>query len=189
MSVRTDTLKPSDLRKRWHQWTKMIESFARRNVKSRRIDVQSYRALYEGLLEACRCRMARPDIDANGLMHRLEELVKPWLTPDILARTDPEVLQNLLERCRKAEEELCGKSAGLSLAQWGAIAALSLVAVIILWCALIDAKALPILRQLQEGMEAIRAFFRQTTVVQRLFLIGALVAFGSILVVWRTNRA
>jgi serine/threonine protein kinase len=87
----------------WRQWTAVIESFVAGRGTTLKLEPQSYRLLHKRLVERCEA-LAK---DANGVrrefMLSLAELVKPWLNPDTLNRTDRELLYSLLWLCHRAE--------------------------------------------------------------------------------------
>jgi hypothetical protein len=59
-------------------------------------------------MAACRS-LAEADEERRPYYTALEETVRPWLSPRVLARTDREILSTLLDRCRAVERELGGR--------------------------------------------------------------------------------
>jgi hypothetical protein len=98
------------LRKRWREWTEMVALLVRGG--GRKVDPEGYRALHQGLLESCRAQAGRVAEEGHIYFQRLEDLAKPWLTVEILRRTDEEILHSLLRNCYDAEMELERWSSG-----------------------------------------------------------------------------
>jgi hypothetical protein len=98
------------LREDWGRWTTIVWLFTRRRPSRRRIDPRAYAALRDDLLAACRS-LAEAETDGmkRSYYAGLEETVRPWLSPRVLARTDREILSALLHRCREVERELSGR--------------------------------------------------------------------------------
>jgi hypothetical protein len=94
-----------ELRRCWRRWVRLVEAFARGGRIG--VSAEDYRALRGRLLEHCRVPAgdggARP-----AVLGRLESVVEPWLTPQTLARTDPETLASLLRHCAEMDRELGG---------------------------------------------------------------------------------
>jgi hypothetical protein len=82
-----------------------VTLFARWDPARLRVDPEAYAALRGDLIAACRSPAEaeaerRPD-DAT-----LEETVRSWISPRVLAGSDPDFLLTLLVRCRELEWEL-----------------------------------------------------------------------------------
>jgi hypothetical protein len=92
-------------RDRWGQWATIVGLFARRGLARRRVDPGAYAALRDDLIATCRS-LAEADGQRRSYYLSLEETVRPWLNPRVLARTDREILCTLLDRCREVEREL-----------------------------------------------------------------------------------
>jgi hypothetical protein len=103
---------PELLRDRWGQWATIVGLFARRRPARRRVDPMAYAALRDDLIATCRS-LAEADGRRRSYYLLLEEMVRPWLSPRVLARTDREILCTLLDRCREVERELGGRRWGL----------------------------------------------------------------------------
>jgi hypothetical protein len=99
---------PGHLREHWVQWTAIVSLFARRRPARRRIDPRAYAALRKDLMTTCRT-LAEADGERRSWYLAMEETVRPWLSPRVLARTDREILSTLLDRCRELERELVGR--------------------------------------------------------------------------------
>ncbi|CAN5716558.1 hypothetical protein BH23PLA1_BH23PLA1_28650 [soil metagenome] len=97
------------LRRNWRRWTAIVELFARRRSVRKRLGPGEYEAAYRALLAACRDRAAAAEGPEQAYFETLEDLVRPWLTTHSLARADREILNDLVQRCRQFEQELCGR--------------------------------------------------------------------------------
>jgi hypothetical protein len=100
--------KARDLTRCWRQWTGAVAACAHRSVPPG-LTVASYGELYDDLLEACRAAAAGASGADREFYQALEGLVRPWLTLEILVRTDQELLADLLGRCQEADRRLRGK--------------------------------------------------------------------------------
>jgi hypothetical protein len=65
-----------------------------------------YDRVYHELLRSCRALAGMADEPRQQFYRHLEGLVAPWLTPEVLARADGEVLSHLLRDCRRVGREL-----------------------------------------------------------------------------------
>jgi hypothetical protein len=94
------------LKTHWCRWVKIVEHFACRRPARGRVDPQAYARLHQELIRDCR-RLAESSDEAEGAYYRsLEDLIRPWLTPSVLARADRDILIDLLVRCRQVERRL-----------------------------------------------------------------------------------
>jgi serine/threonine protein kinase len=94
------------LREKWRQWTAIVEVSLRRRGSRQWINAQAFQALQEELVQWCRDRACVADERQRDFLESLEELVKPWLTPDTLMQTDVEIHTSLLRLCQQAEQTL-----------------------------------------------------------------------------------
>jgi hypothetical protein len=74
--------------------------------------------LYQDLIRDCRELATTANEVEAGFYRYLEELVRPWLSPSVLARTDRDILLDLLIRCRQAESRLGARSWLRSIPDW-----------------------------------------------------------------------
>jgi hypothetical protein len=93
------------VRRRWGEWTAVVARFAGRGG-GRGLDLPAYQDLYRDLVDRCERLAATADEGRRDFFRGLAELVRPWVQPHSLARTDPELLIALLARCRRAERDL-----------------------------------------------------------------------------------
>jgi hypothetical protein len=58
------------------------------------------------LVRACRAQAHAGAGETRRLFQRLEELVKPWLSPETLTQTDLEPHLSLVRLCQQAQQEI-----------------------------------------------------------------------------------
>jgi hypothetical protein len=87
----------------WRQWTAVVESFAVGRGTFSRVEPENYRLLHRRLVEECEALARTTDGIGREFLLSLAELVKPWLNPHTLNRTDRELLRSLLWLCHRAE--------------------------------------------------------------------------------------
>jgi hypothetical protein len=97
------------LQDHWSRWTAIVARYAQRRLTRRGVDPRAYATLRNDLIAACRS-LAETDGERRSYYDGLEDTVRPWLSPRVLARTDREILFALLSRCRQVERELSGRS-------------------------------------------------------------------------------
>lgn len=106
------------MKARWCRWVDVVELFARRRPSRRRIDAEGYAVLYKELMRYCRA-LAESANEVEASFYRyLEELVRPWMNPGVLARSDRDILLDLLVRCRQAERQLGIRSWTRAIPDW-----------------------------------------------------------------------
>jgi hypothetical protein len=133
-------LAPADLLVSWRRWTGIVESFARGRVSRRLADRQAFTRLRNQLLVALRARAAEVHGPERVFFLRLEELVSPWVSAISMAREDPEILRDLLVRCKHAELILSRHSSGFAAVGWFAAASVGLAVVssLVFWALIIN---------------------------------------------------
>jgi hypothetical protein len=88
---------PPSFRQAWARWATLVESVARR-PGVRPCGEDNYRALYHQLMQGC---AAHGGVTREGaLVRRLEELVRPWMSLEVLTRTERLILADLAARAR-----------------------------------------------------------------------------------------
>jgi serine/threonine protein kinase len=90
----------------WRRWTAVIEMFVRGQAHRYRVNPRMFHILRRRLMESCETRASSAVDEQRLFFLRLAALVKPWLTPDTLVRTDREILYSLLDLCQQAEQKL-----------------------------------------------------------------------------------
>src|SRR5206468_10107668 len=105
--------------KAWHQWTVIVEHFAMRR-SYHHVNRNIYDNLYKTLVKSCRMRAAKAQGPRQEFYMKLEELVRPWMTPTILESTDREILFSVLSYCRQFEQELLDQTELLPAPREGA---------------------------------------------------------------------
>jgi len=94
------------LLEKWQQWAAIIEMSLRRRGSRNWIKPQAFQALQEELVQICRERISTAEGKQREFLESLEELVKPWLTPETLMQMDIEIHGSLLRLCQQAEQTL-----------------------------------------------------------------------------------
>jgi serine/threonine protein kinase len=94
------------LLEKWQQWTAVVEVSLRRRGNRNWIKPQAFQALQEELVQICRERSSTAEGKQREFLESLEELVKPWLTPETLMQMDVEIHGSLLRLCQQAEQTL-----------------------------------------------------------------------------------
>jgi serine/threonine-protein kinase len=107
------------LRIGWRRWSAVVEAMAERKAPG--LSHAEYRALYAGLLEACRAHAAASEGPWRAFFVQAEEVVKPWLELHTLAHTEPELLRALARRCAEVAWELNGRRAPRNVARWAGV--------------------------------------------------------------------
>jgi hypothetical protein len=97
------------LRREWARWTKVVGGYCRRGWRRAAAEPAAYAELYAKLLAACRAAAAAvPDGPQHDFYESLADLVRPWVSADVLGRTDREILVHLWVRCQEADCRLRG---------------------------------------------------------------------------------
>jgi len=96
------------LRDGWSRWTAIVALHVRGRPARRGVDPRAYATLRDELIAACRS-LAEVDDERCSYYTALEDLVRPWINPRVLARTDREILGTLLSLCREVEQDLGGR--------------------------------------------------------------------------------
>jgi hypothetical protein len=87
----------------WRQWLAVVESFVSGRGAGLRVEPENYHVLHRRLVDECEALASNADGLGREFLLSLAELVKPWLYPHTLNRTDRELLRSLLCLCYRAE--------------------------------------------------------------------------------------
>lgn len=90
----------------WRVWTAIVEAFVHGRGNYHAIDPQSFHLLHKRLVESCETHAAATEGPRREFLQKLAELVKPWLSQEILMQTDREILSSLLWHSQRAERGL-----------------------------------------------------------------------------------
>jgi hypothetical protein len=120
-----NSAKPADadeLRQLWRRWTRVVTRCA--GARSGRLPVSpaGYHALHTALLAACRSQATHSDANGQPVFQKLEALLHPWVSLEVLAGTNKHLLQDLLARCLAVERQLGvggSSGAGRRALAWG----------------------------------------------------------------------
>jgi serine/threonine protein kinase len=105
-----------DLLELWREWSAVVKRFASCSGFYR-LNPESYRVLYQHLLDACR-RHAAADAARADYFQRLEAIVRPWMSLQTFRQTDATMLQALWRQCRCVEWELSGGREPVKACPW-----------------------------------------------------------------------
>jgi serine/threonine protein kinase len=94
------------LHEKWQQWTAVVEESLRRRGSRNWINLQAFQSLQEELVRMCRERSSAAQGKQQEFLESLEEMVKPWLTPDTLMQMDIEIHGSLYRLCQQAQQTL-----------------------------------------------------------------------------------
>jgi serine/threonine protein kinase len=103
----------------WREWRSVVEALAMDD--SPQIDDSGYRALHREVLGACRVEAATATGERRALLQKLDMLVAPWLSYEVLASTNPTVLASLVANSRHLSLELFGPDRDAVVPLWLAI--------------------------------------------------------------------
>src|SRR4051794_1696614 len=103
--MRSDTEKA--LRRHWGAWLKAVGAYANRNGRGAGTAPEAYPQLHAQLLAPCQLMAERGGAE-RSFFESLADLVAPWGSLELLARSDGEILASLWERCRQADLRLRG---------------------------------------------------------------------------------
>src|SRR5262249_39970047 len=81
----------------WRRWTGIIEYIVRGKGTASSINLEGFKALHKQLSRGISTLIASSEGDRRDFFRGLEFLVRPWMTPEILAKTDPDLLFDLFE--------------------------------------------------------------------------------------------
>ncbi len=91
---------------KFRQWTAMVELTLRQRGSLRRMNREAFSALQRDLIQACQAQVCVGTDQRRAFFQRLEELLKPWLSPDALAETDLEIHGQVARMFKEAERQL-----------------------------------------------------------------------------------
>ena len=176
------------LKRCWYQWTGVVEHVARGRRGS--IDPEAYARLHADLVRTC-CLLAGEAPPEQRLYYRrLHDLVAPWMSIVVLARTEPELLVALMRRCRAMERQLHGRLwlrlAGRAAAQVALSLALAAVLVPLGWFT--SQKAIPVVETVQDWSLDFWLALKYSSPTQRLLLGGFVASVLAMLMISRSTR-
>jgi hypothetical protein len=101
----------------WHDWTEVVELYARRRARRRWLRPEAYARLHHELLAACRSQAAAGG-KSRAFYEQLLDLAQPWLALGALEMADRDILADLWLRCRAAGMQLGGQPWTWKLRPW-----------------------------------------------------------------------
>jgi hypothetical protein len=179
------------LRATWGRWTAIVELFARRRPARLRVDPRAYVALHGELIATCQALAVSGDESKRPFLRELEELVQPFLTTRVLAKTDREVLFDLLFRCRDIERMLRGATWTMAASRWVAPVFLSivlgLVAFILIW--ITWGSWIPLWYRMRDWSDVVWITIKRSNDISWLIFLGVAVILTSIAILSRPARS
>ena len=118
----------SELRSLFNRWITLLDFFARKHNRRRRIQTQDYEALYSSLLHLCRVEADQSEGERRIFFQEMASLIEPWFTLKTFESCKQRILMNLLVQCKEIEQILSGrKNIGPSLRRVAQFGLLTLV--------------------------------------------------------------
>jgi hypothetical protein len=190
MAGQDTTAEQAALRRSWQRWTAIVALFALRRPGRHRVDPREYARLHQDLLQACRGLAGTAEELGRPFYRHLESLVEPWLTPQVLAEGDREVLLDLLGRVRRAGRGLEVGRRALAVRRWCATGvlflAVALGVVALAWC--LRWADLPRLEDLRYQSRTFWSGVKAASGPWPLLVAGVLTALVAIFIIRRPAR-
>jgi hypothetical protein len=177
------------LHRRWRLWTGMVETLAPSRTP-RCVDPREYETAHRELLQTCGALAETADESRRPFYRDLQELVQPWLTPQVLQQTDRAILTDLLDRCQQVGRQLGGGGWGDVArrgAVWGLVALAAAGVGFVLWQA--DWLWESVAEHAQGLWRQLRWAVRQSGDGAPWLLGGVAAAVLAMLLVWRSARS
>lgn len=176
------------LKLRWRQWTGVVEYVAGGRRGS--VDPEAYARLHTDLVRICRRLAGQGPPEKRSSYERVQNLVGPWMSFAVLARTDPELLVALLRRCQAVDRELYGRTwltlAGRAASQ--VALALVLAAVLIPLGRLTSQQAIPVVEKVQDWALELRLAIKYSSPTERLLVGGIAATLIAVSIISRSTR-
>jgi hypothetical protein len=102
---------------KFRQWTVIVEFTLRRRGALRGINRPAFRALHQELVVACQAEANAGEGERRAFYLRLEERLKPWLSPEALAQAELEIHCQVASEFQEAAQELERLLAGSGAAE------------------------------------------------------------------------
>jgi hypothetical protein len=179
MNWRGESNAIAELKSYWHQWTTIVELFARRRRGRKRVDFEDYTALHNELIQTCQALENMVDADEKPYFRSLEQLALPWVAPSSFRIAEREILSDLLTQCRRIEREL-----GCRLF----LTAAACVAFLLVFWTVGTAWA-PMLQRGRTWSDAVKLCIERTRYVHHILIPGILVVSASSYIVSKTARS
>jgi hypothetical protein len=172
--------------KMWRRWTAAIAHFACGKTK---YDPMEYHVLHVELLAGLRAAGSTNDIIVRDNVHKLEALVRPWFTTRILEKTDPEILSDLLDKCRTLDRDLLGHHRRVTWAALKPVLACLTGAGFVVAIVCIYTAWQPINGWLDDEWRAIQTSIWQTSAIQLISVAGLILIPITLLWINHTRRS
>jgi hypothetical protein len=179
------------LRECWTRWTGIVELFARRRTARKRVDLNEYASLHRNVIRLCRVQAGSANEVDITFYRYLEDLVQPWLDPQILARAERDILFDLLIRCQHVEAQLGGRAWLRTIRSWGSPALLGTLcfAIIVLCMGQFPVLLSTVKHYAVDWSDDLYLRVVHSSDLERLFVVGLVLIAVSIYTVSRTARS
>ena len=166
-------------------------SFSHRHPSRHQITRESYEALHKELILKCRSLADRCG-STDPVYYELADVVKPWINPQVLSRTDHELLISLLNRCGDIQRQLGGRtwtwSTCISGSSFRMILASVIVATLLLWSGTTEALFSTIIDRLRDWSTLVLVTIKWSNDSQRIFFGGGVLVIVTLIVAVREAR-
>jgi hypothetical protein len=174
------------LRQSLREWIAIVKRCAYGRGARLRIRPETYKALHERLVEACRSQAGAAEPGTWRFFWKLGEMIRPWVTLESLAMANREILYDLLARCQHAQRECEGRS--WQFAPGGRVLPILLVLGVVVVGWLVDRFVYPFWDRLDSWMNEVWFTVNQTLDLQWWVVGGAILALLLMFLVSRSAR-
>ncbi len=181
----------ASLRRLWWRWTEVVERFARRRHRRRRLTPSEYIQLHAEVLAACRTLANKADPERREFYLALLHLAQPWCSVHSLEHGDPEILLDLWLQCQERQRELGGRPLRSRL---GGCAGPAVVLLLVAGLAFAgvqtaDKVFFPLLSWARDWIMVLRFTVSRWSQLSLLLALGAVVTLVAVFLVSRATRS
>ena len=170
-----------ELKHLWRQWTSLIQ----RRLKKGNTGIRSddYSELHRQMMLTFHAARKTPNNKTLMKLVKLEKLAAPWITEESISQAEPEVLNDLINRCRRVERGWIGYEFSFNPRKWSAtvIGVLICLAVFtIVYLLLQENSPMYWLQRLQEIGTDIRFTIARASLLEKISAIVVILVLISI---------
>lgn len=161
------------------EWQKVLQTIVARHKLRRRIRPERYTQLHQSIIEHCEQQLNCREVpDSSRELHRrLLNLLTPWISLEVLDRTDSGILVDLIAKCRALEARLTGRKLRRPIPTWvWWIVAATGIACAILWLTPPETFDQDWIAMVRGNLYRLRVRLQRTTLPQRIGLGSVIVA-------------